>query len=303
MRYPGGCAGIGARYVRELKKVLKQGAFQARALIMMGTFTGFLSLLAAGYTLLLILLYFGQEKILFYPRPSDPAIESRYRDQSVSFKTDDVELHGWFFPAGNEDQPTLVYYGGNGEELSTSINSLRELGDYSLVIINYRGYGRSTGRPGEKALKSDALFVLDTLESEGRISLSKTIILGRSLGTGVATYVAANRGIQGLILVSPFNSIEAIASDIYFYLPVRWLIRHPFRSIDHVDSIRVSTLIIKAETDRVVPAQYSDALIEAWAGPLQVVQLKGTNHNYIQTGEYVKSVGDFVGRVIPAGVP
>ena len=249
----------------------------------MGTLASFLSMLAAGYTFVLLFVHFSQERLLFYPQPSIAAIESRYRDNAISFTTDEAELHGWLIPASDPNQPTLVYYGGNGQELSASIDALRELGDYGYIIVNYRGYGRSTGNPGETALKSDALFILDSLESQNLISLSNTIVMGRSLGTGIATHIAANRTVKSLILISPFNSIEAIASDLYFYLPVRWLIRHPFRSVDYVDQIDAPTLFIKAETDEVIPPRYSDALIDVWKSPFEVVQLKGTHHNYIQT--------------------
>lgn len=247
------------------------------------------------YSALTAMVYFGQDKLLFYPRASIPAIESRYSDYAVSFRIGDVELHGWFFPA-NGERPTLVYYGGNGEELSTSIDDIRALGDYNHVIVNYRGYGRSSGSPSEQTLKSDALFILDDLASQGKISLANSFILGRSLGSGIAVHVAASRKTKGLILVSPFDSIEAIASDLYFFLPVRWLIKHPFRSIDYVDQIKVPTLIIKAQTDDVVPLRYTDALIRAWQTELEVVQLKGTSHNNIQTEDYVNSISRFIER-------
>ena len=264
----------------------------------MSTFSGFIILVLVGYSALTALLYFGQDSLLFFPRSSNPAIESRYLDYAVSFRINGIELHGWLFPAEDPMRPAIVYYGGNGQELSESIDDIRALGDYHYIIVNYRGYGRSTGNPSEKALKSDALVILDSLESQGKISLANSFILGRSLGSGIATHVAANRKIKGLILVSPFDSIEAIASDVYFFLPVRWLIRHPFRSIDDVDRIDVPTLIIKAQVDRVIPLRYSDALISAWKYPLEVVQLEGTSHNYIQTEDYVKTINRFIQRSV-----
>lgn len=261
----------------------------------MSTLSGFIVVVIV-YSAVVALVYFRQEQLMFYPRASIPAIELRYRDHAISFETEDAELHGWFFPSSRRERPTLVYYGGNGEELSGSIADIRALGDYHHVIVNYRGYGRSSGSPGEKTLQSDALFILDSLESQGKISLENTFILGRSLGSAIAAHVAANRTTRGLILVSPFDSIEAIASDLYFFLPVRWLIKHPFRTIDYVDRIAVPTLIIKAQTDEVVPLRYTDALIRAWKHELEVVQLEGTSHNYIQTEEYVKTINRFIQR-------
>jgi len=263
--------------------------------------TGILVTLAAVYGLLTAFMYLVQDKMLFFPSPSNAAIESRYQKYAVSFDTGEVNLHGWFIPASDLAQPAIVFYGGNGQELSTSIDSIRALGDYHYVFVNYRGYGRSLGRPTEKDLKSDALLILDSLQTQGKISLSNTIIMGRSLGTGVAVHVAANIKSKGLILISPFNSIEAIASDLYFYLPVKWLFRHPFRSIDYVAKISVPTLIIKAENDQIVPKKYTDKLIEAWQSPLEVVELEGTNHNYIETDQYFDVTNRFIqGQQSPA---
>ena len=253
--------------------------------------------LAAIYVLITVFVYLIQDGLLFYPSPSDAEIEARYREYAISVETGEVVLHGWFIPAAEHSHPTIAFYGGNGQELSTSIASIRALGDYNFVMINYRGYGRSSGRPSEKVLKSDALFILDALEAEKRISLHNTIVLGRSLGTGVATHVAANREIKGLILISPFDSIEAIAADIYFFLPVRWLIKNPFRSIDYIPAISASTLVIKAEHDQVVPERYTDELIKAWKSPLTVIKLEGTNHNYIETPRYFDEINRFLLRL------
>ncbi|HAK51080.1 MAG TPA: hypothetical protein DCM54_04130 [Gammaproteobacteria bacterium] len=252
----------------------------------MSNLLNFLAIVLVLYGLLTAFIYFTQDTLLFYPSPSDPAIESRFRENEIRFSAGDDELRGWFIPASDSKRPSLIFYGGNGQELSRSINSITSLGDYNYALVNYRGYGLSTGRPTEDHLKSDALLILDTLAAKKRIDLANTIIMGRSLGTGVAIHVAANREVKGLVLISPFNSIEAIASDIYFYLPVKWLIRHPFRSIDYVTYISAPTLIIKAENDRIIPASYTSDLIDAWRGPLEVVELNGTNHNYIETPQY-----------------
>ena len=253
-----------------------------------------LATVIAIYGLLTVFIYLYQDNLLFFPSSSDPDIESHYKEHAVSFAVGDVALRGWFLPASDDSKPTLVFYGGNGQELSTSIASITSLGDYNYVLVNYRGYGRSTGHPSEEDLKSDALFILDSLETQNTISLTNTIIMGRSLGSGIAMHVAANRQTRGLILISPFNSIEAIASDIYFYLPVGWLIRHPFRSIDYVAEVLTPTLIIKAEHDRVIPESYTNDLIEAWHGPLKTIKLAGTNHNYIETESYFEVIDQFL---------
>ena len=260
----------------------------------MSSLLNFFGIALLVYGLLTAFVYCTQDSLLFYSSSSDPDLERRYQEYKISFNAEEAELHGWFIPGSDSVRLNLVFYGGNGQELSRNIDSITSIGDYNYVFVNYRGYGSSTGQPSEKHLKSDALLILDVLADQKRIELANTVIMGRSLGTGVATYVAANRNIKGLVLISPFNSIEAIASDIYFYLPVKWLIRHPFRSIDYVSNISAPTLILKAENDRVIPGSYSDSLAKMWRSPLNIVELKGTHHNYIETLQYYDVVRSYL---------
>ncbi len=180
----------------------------------MSSLLNFFGVALLGYASLTVFVYWTQDSLLFYPSSSDPDLERLYQGYKISFDAEEAELHGWFIPGSDSVRPNLVFYGGNGQELSRSIDSITSIGNCNYVFVNYRGYGSSTGKPSEEHLKSDALLILDALADQKRIELANTVIMGRRLGTGVATYVAANRNIKGLVLISPFNSIEAIASDI-----------------------------------------------------------------------------------------
>lgn len=250
--------------------------------------------LAGVYCLLVLFLYLRQDSLLFYPLASDPRALERLEGSGVEFEREGVMLRGWFIKAPSPDAETIVYYGGNGEEMSRSAAPLTAIGDFNYLLVNYRGYGGSEGRPGEDALKADAIFVLTTMAERGELSLDRTHVIGRSLGSGIAIHVAAEENIRSLILVSPYDSIEAMASSIYPLFPVRLLIRHPFRALDDAPLVGARTLIIKAARDNVIPHERSDRLIEAWPGQPRIATLAGTDHNFIFTSEFYDLVGEFL---------
>jgi len=101
---------------------------------------------------------------------------------------------------------------------------------WSLALVNYRGYGASEGSPSERALFADALLVLDALRERPDVDPARVALVGRSLGSGVATYVAANRPVAGVALVSPYDSVTALARRQFPWLPIELLLRHPFDS-------------------------------------------------------------------------
>ncbi|MBD3648857.1 MAG: alpha/beta hydrolase, partial [Pseudomonadales bacterium] len=180
--------------------------------------------------------------------------------------------------------------------------TITEIGDFNYLMVNYRGYGESTGEPSESALKADALVVLDRASEQFDFDIDNVIVMGRSLGTGVAMHVAANRPVKALILVSPFDSLRAVASTHYPIFPVGPLLRHPFRSIDYVDDTMMPTLILKAANDEIVPHQHTNNLIAHWQGPLWTFTLPGTTHNRVVTDEYYDHIREFIRTVISGGV-
>lgn len=239
-------------------------------------------------------LYFQQENILFFPSPVDPAIASQYSGSAIEFSRDGTVLRGWFIESDNGDARTIIFYGGNGDELSRSLADISALGDFNYLMVNYRGYGDSEGMPGEAELKADAVAVLQSLQRQGRIDLARSHIIGRSLGSGIATHVAAQFDVASLILVTPYDSIAAVAAGRYPIFPTGLLLKHHFRSLDYVADIDEPTLIIKAERDRIVPHVHSDALIRAWQSPLQTVTLMGTTHNSIYSAAFYQNVRAFI---------
>ena len=142
-----------------------------------------------------------------------------------------MHLRGWLLrAAGREPAPLLIYFGGNAEEASWVLSELAHIPGWSALVVNYRGYGQSEGAPSERALFADALALYDQAIKRLDIEPHRVVAMGRSLGTGVATYLASQRPIAAVILVSPYDSLVSIAQRAYPFLPVRLLLKHRFDS-------------------------------------------------------------------------
>jgi pimeloyl-ACP methyl ester carboxylesterase len=131
--------------------------------------------------------------------------------------------------------------------------------DRKVVAFHYRGYAPSTGRPSAQALLADSVLVFDRLQQE-HASGRGVVAVGFSIGSGVAAYVARHRPAAGLVLVTPFDSLEALARDLYWWAPVGPLLRHRMPTVDFVRGSPVPTAVIVPERDTIVPAQRSAPL-------------------------------------------
>ena len=149
----------------------------------------------------------------------------------------------------------------------------------SWLLMDYRGYGQSDGAPSEKALVADALSLYDHAVQLPGTDAKGIYVFGRSLGSGAAVFLASERKISSVVLISPFDSLVEVAKHHYPYLPVRLMLRHPFDSIDRAPKLAMPLLCIAAAQDEVIPLAHSRRLYEAWAGPKQWLELEGADHN------------------------
>jgi pimeloyl-ACP methyl ester carboxylesterase len=148
--------------------------------------------------------------------------------------------------------------------------------------MNYRGYGDSQGKPSQTAICRDALYILDTLTARENIPMNHIVLMGRSLGSGVAVHVAAHRPVRGVILITPFDSLLNVARHHYPLLPVRWLLKHPFDSAALAPDIKVPALVIMGNQDAIIPNKRSTRLAQVWGGAVETVVIQGAGHNDIQ---------------------
>lgn len=256
-------------------------------------FAGLLLILFAGLT---VLLYFLQDRMIFFPQPTAPGIRDRYADHAISIRRGDVDLTGWFFKGRiGADHPLIVYYGGNAEDVSLNFSSLDRFDTRSFLFMNYRGYGGSDGRPSQRALCADAVFVLDTVMKTEGINPGHVVLMGRSLGSGIAVHVAARRRVGGVVLVTPFDSLTRVAQTHYPIFPVRLMLKHRFDSASLAPGIEIPALFLAAADDQIVPVRLAESLERTWGGPTTFVTVADTDHNTIETSPvYWQAINAFL---------
>jgi pimeloyl-ACP methyl ester carboxylesterase len=170
---------------------------------------------------------------------------------------------------------------------------------YSVYLVPYRGYGPNAGEPTEAGLYADALAEYAYVQARH----AHVSVIGRSLGTGVATYLASQRAVAKLVLVTPYDSIVNIAQGRYPIYPVSWLMKDRYESWRRVGSITAHTLVILADGDQIVPRANSDVLIADFHPKPEVVVVPHANHNNLtNSATYVQAIEGFM-RVQAATPP
>jgi pimeloyl-ACP methyl ester carboxylesterase len=189
---------------------------------------------------------------------------------------------------GQSPRPgAALYFGGNAEDVSWSVGDLAAaFPDRDLYLMHYRGYGGSSGRPSESALFSDALALVDSVRSSHR----DVVVVGRSLGSGVAVYLASRRQVSRLVLVAPFDSVVQVAARALWFVPVRWLLRDRFESTRYAAAVSAPTTIIAAEHDVEIPRSHTEALLRRFRpGVATLAVIAGVGHNTISDSpDYVR---------------
>ena len=223
------------------------------------------------YATFCVIMYATQRRQIYFPTPES----HNHAAESFFLPVAGAKLKIWSLQ--KEREPAIIYFGGNAEDVAGDLAGFARLFPaYAIYLVNYRGYGGSTGKPSETALCNDAVAIFDFLaDNHHHIS-----ILGRSLGSGVATYLAALRPVEKLALVTPFASLTAVARAHLPYLPVSFLLKDKYDAASRVPEIKAKVLIIIAENDEIIPRRQSDALHKLFTGkPCEVVIIPEAGHN------------------------
>ncbi|MDH5263366.1 MAG: hypothetical protein OEX21_01320 [Betaproteobacteria bacterium] len=193
---------------------------------------------------------------------------------------------------------TVIHFGGNAEEATAYAREAdRNYGRRAVLLVNYRGYGDSGGRPGEKALVADALVLHDWVARRGDLDPGRICAHGRSLGAGVAVQLAAARPLKCLVLTSPFESLVAVGKGHMPWLPVGLLLRHRFECLQLAPALKVPALMVYGGADDIIPAVHSERLADAWGGPVERLRLEGFGHNDLDLDpRYAQAVVAFLDR-------
>ncbi len=244
-------------------------------------------LLVAGYILTALYLYINQRSMLYFPHkgPSDS------HDTTFEIESDGHTLKGWVVNPGW--QKAIIYFGGNSERIEGNIEAFQRIfPHYTLYLLNYRGFGESDGKPTEAGLYQDGLAIYDQLKAEhAHIS-----VIGRSLGSGVATWLAASRKLEKLILITPFDSAQEVAQKAYPYFPISLLLKDKHDSWSRAKKIDSRVLMIIASDDAIISREHSDRLAEQFKPQqIEVVVIDEATHNTISTHpEFFDSMKSFM---------
>jgi len=236
-------------------------------------------------------LYLLQDSMIFprevaktpsYPLPS-PAEKLKLRS------ADGHHLAGHLLRARGRNRGLIIGFSGNAWNAQDCMTFMAaRLYDFDLAVFHYRGYGESQGDPSQQALFDDALLIHDFLV-EG-LRPTRVYAAGFSLGSGVVSYLGRQRPIDGQLLVTPFDSIAAIAKYRYRIIPVNWLLKHPFNSVEHQRYHDTPAAVILASNDRIVPRQHSENLIASLARPVFVETIPNSTHGGIYDMDEVDTV-------------
>ncbi len=225
--------------------------------------------LAALYAVVVAAMYLAQTWLLFPTALAGAArVQLPASARRLEARTPDGEvLVGVRIPAATGEKagraPALLGFGGNAWNADAVALYLHDLfPGREVAAFHYRGYAPSTGRPSAEALLADSVLAFDRLK-QGSAGGRGVVAVGFSIGSGVAAHLARHRPVAGLVLVTPFDSLEALARDLYWWAPVGPLLRHRMPTIDFVRGLPVPTALIVAERDTIVPPRRSMALRQA----------------------------------------
>ncbi len=218
-----------------------------------------LAALLLGYVLLLVVLALGQRTLL-YPAPrTAPPLPAGY-DEVALRTADGLTLRAaWRPPAPGRE--TAVFFHGNGGSWMGASVAVQQLADagYGLLLPHYRGYSGNPGSPSEAGLYMDGRAAMDWLAAKG-IASGQLVLIGNSMGSGVATQMAVERPVAGLVLISPFAALDGLVAEKLPYVPVRWLLQDRYDNRAKLPGLKTPLLIMHGTQDRLIPHEHSRRL-------------------------------------------
>lgn len=260
------------------------------------------------YLGLLLLMMWFEETFIFvpakYPAGDWQPIGLEFED--VWFEAaDGVRLHGWY--AGHPDPRAVILFNhGNAGNVTNRVGILDALtrrAGASVLVYDYRGYGRSDGKPNEPGLYADARAARAWLAERAGLESHEIVLMGESLGGAVAVELAASDGCRALVLDSAFTSAPDMATLLFPFLPARLLMRNRFDSIGKIGRYAGPMLQIHGTRDTIIPFTQGERLFEAAeaAQPKRFMPLPGMDHNDSRPASYYDAVQEFLGQLPPHG--
>lgn len=244
--------------------------------------------------------------LLYHPAPmasgrSSPQAWGVPRGEEVWLETDDeVRIHGWWIPAASSPRMgTLLFLHGNAGNIAGRAPMARDLAHAGLdvLLLDYRGYGRSTGTPSEEGLYLDAKAAYRYLRQQHRIPVAELAVAGHSLGGAVAAHLATTRPVGALVITATFTNLSEAAKAVYPWLPSAWFrwSQVPFPTLQRIRSLEAPILVGRGSADDLIPRSQVRALYEAADPPREWVEVRGAGHGDLWfEEEFRRALGDFL---------
>jgi hypothetical protein len=244
-------------------------------------------------------LMFLEDSLIFFPAryPEGDWHPAGLEFEDVFFpSTDGTPLHGWYVPRKEPRGVVLFCHGnaGNITHREEIIRRLRDVSGATVFIFDYRGYGRSQGKPSGKGVLADARAARAWLARREAVAENRLILMGESLGGALAVDLAAEKGARGLILESAFTSLADVGAYHYPWFPVRLLVRTRLDSLAKIQRYHGPLLQSHGDADTIVPFKFGRRLFDAANEPKQWITVPGADHNDLRTRQYYEKVGQFV---------
>jgi len=255
-----------------------------------------LYIILALYIILIVVCFFIQTKLIFYPSKitHDFQFEKSYNYDEIFLKTSDNEdINGLFFKAKSDK--VILYFHGNAGSLESwqyVYNDLKFL-EYNLLVIDFRGYGKSSGKISEKGLYIDGQTAYDYLVKSG-FKQENIIIYGRSIGCGIAVDLASHNKSKALILEAPFTSFKKLANHIVPFLFPSLFLNYSLDNLSKINKVNTPLLIIHGKKDGLIPFRFGEALYKEYKGTKEFLAISEGTHNDLPSfAEYGKALGYF----------
>lgn len=248
-------------------------------------------------------LYLFQAGYVYFPELPSRRVETTPASMGLPFETlkiateDGETLEGWFVPA-REARATLLYFHGNGGNISHRVELIEmfhRLG-LNVLIVDYRGYGDSTGKPSETGTARDAEAAWRHLAETRRVPAGEIVLYGESLGGAVAARLAQDHTPRALVLYAAFTSIPDMARHYYPYLPTALLARYRYDTRAALAALRCPLLILHSREDEIVPYRHGEELLAAAPEPKKLVDLHGSHNDapFVSREKFVQAVEEFL---------
>lgn len=220
-----------------------------------------------------VYLYVVQRSLIYFPVAETPT-----QSKSKNFSNEGHNIR--VYVLNENSTKAMIYFGGNAENVENNASQFAEMfPDYAVHLVNYRGYGGSSGSPTENGIYSDALAIYDGIQR----NYESIAVIGRSLGSAVATHLASHRPIDKLALVTPFDSVQNVAQAQFPIYPMSLLLKDKHDSYTRAQNVKAKTLIIAAELDRVIKMPHTLRLVKAFDSDVEFHVLNGVGHNTISS--------------------